>query len=813
MKLYGDSRMNVIQTLRRCMGWILLPAIVFCACRPEESKPETTDVSDWIKIGPGGGGATFFPTFSYETEQEFLVRCDMTGSYLTKNGGESYHQINFANGASSFAFDPHESNTIYIGSSSLNRSTDGGKTWQQIFPAKEEILSEKYEGDHANYSFKTVSTSLYNSESGHINRIKVDPVNKDRLYFSMGKAFYYSDDRGRTFGRKDLEHPVDFIYTNAESLKGEVLVFTANSIYTFDKASNAFKEKSLPAAMSPAFSFTGGTVKGGSQVILYALHYDQSKTIEEEFGYTELWTSPDNGTTWKKIHNKTVNNDRFKIQPSYSMISCPEFDAQHAYLVCNRYEEKAGNKPVHWYGALKTSDSGNSWDWVWKGGGGSGQYGVKDGIGVSNLTDAWSEKAFGGEYIRLMDVGVSPDNGSVAIVTDWYRTMKTIDGGATWREIYSESQADGSFISRGMDVTTAYGVHFDPFDSNHLAISYTDIGYHDSFNQGKSWTRSMEGIPAAWQNTCYWIVFDPEVKNKIWSVWSSMHDFPRGKMTRSPSWRQRARGGVCVSIDGGKTWTVSNNGMGDSAATTSLVLDPDSKAGARTLYATVYNKGVFKSTDDGKTWTLKNKGIEENTCAFEITRTSNGTLFLVVSPTPAHKDGKPGREFFPGAVYKSTDGAESWTKLKLSENAVIFPNGIDYDRENPNRIYLACWSSISLSDLVGGVVARSTGGNETLESAGGIFMSEDNGETWTSILDKGQYVYDVTVDPYHKGRLYCNTFNQAAYRSDDSGKNWKKLKDYDFHWGQRVIVDQNNPEKVFLTTFGSSVWHGTPVVE
>ena len=144
---------------------------------------------------------------------------------------------------------------------------------------------------------------------------------------------------------------------------------------------------------------------------------------------------------------------------------------------------------MHWYGALKTSDSGNSWDWVWKGGGGSGQYGVKDGIGVSNLTDAWSEKAFGGEYIRLMDVGVSPDNGSVAIVTDWYRTMKTIDGGATWREIYSESQADGSFISRGMDVTTAYGVHFDPFDSNHLAISYTDIGYHDSFNQGKSWTR------------------------------------------------------------------------------------------------------------------------------------------------------------------------------------------------------------------------------------------------------------------------------------------------------------------------------------
>ena len=136
------------------MGWILLPFIFLYACRSEETKPQATNVSDWIKLGPGGGGATSFPTFSYKTEEEFLVRCDMTGSYLTKDGGESYRQINFPNGANSFAFDPHDTTTIYIGSSSLNRSTDGGKTWEQIFPVKEEIVSEKYEGDHASYSIQ-----------------------------------------------------------------------------------------------------------------------------------------------------------------------------------------------------------------------------------------------------------------------------------------------------------------------------------------------------------------------------------------------------------------------------------------------------------------------------------------------------------------------------------------------------------------------------------------------------------------------------------------------------------------------------------
>jgi len=801
---------------RGVMVWLFrisLPFILFGACRPQPAESQLGAQSDWEKLGPGGGGATFIPTFSYETPEKLIVRCDMTGAYLTTDGGDSYSQTNFPNGSSSFAFDPHDASTIYIGSSSLNRSVDGGKTWERLFPAKDEILGEQFKGDHATFNFKVSAQSLYNTENPAINRVCIDPLNKGVVYFSMGRSFYYSTDNGKTFKRKDLNYPVDFIYTNKVALKDDVLIFTTNSVGTFNKLSETIDEKQLPASLAPAFSFTAGIVKDSDHVIIYALHHDQSKSIKEEFGYTELWTSRDNGTSWQTIDDPTISNDRFKLKPSYSMVSCAEYDAEHAYVVCNRYEEKDNAKSVHWYGALKTNDTGKTWNWVWKGGGGSGQYGVKDGIGVANLSDAWVENAFGGEYIRLMDVGVSPMNGNIAIVTDWYRTMKTTDGGKQWREIYSKEQADKSYDSRGLDVTTAYGVHFDPFDSSHIAISYTDIGYHHSFNGGKSWTRSAEGIPAEWQNTCYWMAFDPDVKNKVWSAWSSLHDFPRGKMTRDPLWRDRAHGGVAVSTDGGKTWTPSNDGMGDNAATTSVIMDPASTPGMRTLYATVYNKGVFKSKDDGKTWILKNKGIGENTCAFEITLTPNGTLFLVVSPTPVHKGGKQGREFYPGDLYKSTDGAETWTRIQVSDKPLIFPNGIEYDRENPNWIYLACWSDISLGDLVGRAVAKTGSGDGSIKSEGGIFKSEDNGTTWKPIFDRDVYVYDVTADSHHKGRLYCNTFNQAAYRSDDSGKTWQKLKDYDFHWGQRVVVDENHPEKVYLTTFGSSVWYGRPLIE
>ncbi|MEF9438376.1 MAG: hypothetical protein L0922_06445 [Candidatus Mariimomonas ferrooxydans] len=150
--------------------------------------------------------------------------------------------------------------------------------------------------------------------------------------------------------------------------------------------------------------------------------------------------------------------------------------------------------------------------------------------------------------------------------------------------------------------------------------------------------------------------------------------------------------------------------------------------------------------------------------------------------------------------------------MDLVEN-VGFPNGLDYDPNNPDRLYLGSWSDITLSDMIGRNTAEESGGNETIELNGGILMSEDGGKTWVQIFDKDQYVYDVTVDPEHPGRVYCNTFCQGAYRSDDYGNTWKKLKDYDFHWGHRVIIDQHNPEKVYLTTFGSSVWHGTPVVD
>jgi photosystem II stability/assembly factor-like uncharacterized protein len=98
-----------------------------------------------------------------------------------------------------------------------------------------------------------------------------------------------------------------------------------------------------------------------------------------------------------------------------------------------------------------------------------------------------------------------------------------------------------------------------------------------------------------------------------------------------------------------------------------------------------------------------------------------------------------------------------------------------------------------------------------LETDGGVILTQDGGENWESVFDKTAYVYAVTVDPYHSGRVYLNTFHSEAYRSDDWGRNWLRLKDYNFQWGHRVVVDQNDPEMIYITTFGGSVFHGLPV--
>jgi hypothetical protein len=99
---------------------------------------------------------------------------------------------------------------------------------------------------------------------------------------------------------------------------------------------------------------------------------------------------------------------------------------------------------------------------------------------------------------------------------------------------------------------------------------------------------------------------------------------------------------------------------------TSIVLDPNSPRDARTLYAGVFEAGVYKSTDSGKTWTLKKAGLghPDNLRVYCVIRHRDGTLFAAICA----RRSAAGRPLQPEGVglYRSNDGAETWEKINES---------------------------------------------------------------------------------------------------------------------------------------------------
>jgi hypothetical protein len=480
-----------------------------------------------------------------------------------------------------------------------------------------------------------------------------------------------------------------------------------------------------------------------------------------------LFVSVDGGATWTRSALPGEGG-------VYPAVAASLRHGESAYVSYGRLGVGGGT----WFGVARTSDRGATWRLVWK----------ESREPAANIHDAWVTERFGpGWGENPLSLGVSPDNPEECLGTDYGRTLLTVDGGANWRALYSSKQPDGGYSTTGLDVTTCYGVHFDPFDPGRIFISYTDIGLFRSENGGKSWIGSTSGVPDSWVNTTYWIVFDPEVKGRVWGVMSGIHDLPRPKM-----WRGRGvanyNGGVCVSDDGGITWKVSTEGMPQTAAT-HILLDPRSPAASRTLYVAAYGRGVFKSVDGGKRWALKNTGIEgTEPFAWRLSQDPKGTLYLVVARRS--DDGRIG-DAMDGALYRSTDGAETWQKMRLPEGT-NGPNGLTIDPARADRLYLSVWG-------------RSNRGQDT---GGGIYLSDDGGGGWRRVLSKDQHIYDVTTDPRDPKTLYACGFESSAWRSTDRGETWQRIRGYNFKWGHRVIPDPADSKLVYITTFGGSVWHG-----
>jgi photosystem II stability/assembly factor-like uncharacterized protein len=739
-------------------------------------------------VGPGGGGAMFHVTINPHDRNEVLLSCDMTGAYISHDGGRHWRMFSLRGSVHFFAFDPLQRHTLYAGTEALWKSTDDGESWHLLWPRPSTVRAVVMDSDHADESYLSTPNPI-----GTITDLAIDPADSRTLYVTAIREGRSSIVLSRDGGQRwrsllPLEEAPLHLWIDPRSARGQRDVYVATSAGIRARIRGQWQQRDLPSGFTLAEVSAGFSAKKDREVVFYAVATDKQSR-------RQLFLTTDGGVTWAPA----------RLPGSGTQVRAVATSLNHPETAYASYKDlEIDGKRLQ--GVARTDDYGAHWRLVWR-----SSFQRED----ANVHDAWIAEAMTPEWTEEpLSLTVDDHDPNVAYATDLGRTMETTDGGANWVVSYSESakeaaQSEASWISTGLDVTTTYGYDFDPFDPRRRFILTTDIGLFRSEDGGQSWMRSVEGAPARWRNTTYSVAFDPKVRGKMWAAMSEIHDLPRPKM-----WRHRPTseyiGGICISVDGGKTWQAASKGMPETAPT-SVVLDPTSPAGKRTLWAATMGYGVFRSTDDGHTWSPINRGItQENPLAWRLVRASDGTLYTLIARRS--EDGSIGNSG-DGALYRSTDGGENWIPVPLPTGANA-PNGLAIDPEDPNHLYLALWARAMPE---GEPIASPNEKPSQMSIAqrpvvldgvsGGIAVSTDGGRTWRWVLERDRHIYDVTIDPRDPRTLYASGFESSAWISHDKGEHWSRIPGFNFKWGHRVEADPEDSSKVYISTFGGGVWH------
>ncbi|MHB8635947.1 MAG: WD40/YVTN/BNR-like repeat-containing protein [Fimbriimonadaceae bacterium] len=248
--------------------------------------------------------------------------------------------------------------------------------------------------------------------------------------------------------------------------------------------------------------------------------------------------------------------------------------------------------------------------------------------------------------------------------------------------------------------------------------------------------------------------------------------------------------GVYKSIDAGKTW--KHVGLEDTRNISRIVVDPKNPdivyvAALGHLFGSGPDRGVYKSTDGGKTWS---QILFESDIA--------GAVELVMDPadantlyaatweawrTPSHMNsGGPGSKFF-----KTTDAGAHWTDITRNKGlpeGVIGKIGISVCAANHKRV----WAIVEAKE-------------------GGIFRSEDAGNTWAKISDdheltqRAWYFNHIYADPKDANKVYV--LNVGSSQSKNAGKTWTGFRTThsDNH---DLWINPDDPKKMIEANDGGS---------
>ena len=723
----------------------------------------------WEPVGLSGGGGMFSPAISSADPNLMMLNCDMSAAYLSEDGGHHWRMIHHAQLRSDThcrpAFSPHDPNIIYASSGGrLRISRDRGRTFAPI-------------GD--------LNDSLY-------GEIAIDPSEPHVMLAGMRNGgCRISRDAGVTWAACEGPQGQVTGFHFDRTSKGRILfAATDQGIWRSDDRGQTWATKTDGLPSTNIQGFAGGSDEAGGRIVLYC-----TVPSKDEGGVFTggVFRSMDRGETWQSAMGEGINTgtkqiDQYAYGPiaQYRQVLTTDADPRTVYAL----NTSTGFHPPHHETVYRSDDAGRTWRATFFQDPRFERYNVAPNYVTASVGQSLKG---GGTPFGAAICNSDPNR----LILVWSESYITHDGGDSWfnGDAYvapgHEAKPGCAWACTGLVVTTTWHYYIDPFEANRHYIAHTDIGFARSIDAGKTWIWWDRNTWAPWRNTCYEIAFDPEAPGKMWGAFSDVHDIPNDNIISERHGHDRP-GGVCVSRDFGASWQAEAQGI-PPRPVTSVMLDPKSPKGRRTLYAGVFDEGVYKSIDDGRTWTLKRNGLGDpkNMRVSRVILHGDGTLFVMIcAKRPAR--GQPLMKEGVG-LYRSTDGAQTWEKVNAS-HLFLHPKVVCVHPADRNVI------------LVGACDADSQ------DRSGGLYGTQDGGRSWQRLGRQGRQTFGGYFHPKREGWIYMTLTEGAPgaglWLSRDHGRSWQAFDDLPFSNVQRVAFDPSDGRVMYVTTFGGSVWRG-----
>src|SRR5262245_26127831 len=256
-----------------------------------------------------------------------------------------------------------------------------------------------------------------------------------------------------------------------------------------------------------------------------------------------------------------------------------------------------------------------------------------------------------------------------------------------------------------------------------------------------------------------------------------------------------ASGGVWKTVNNGTTW----GPVSDKEAVSTIgavALAPSDPAlvwvgsgEPNNRQSSSWGDGVYKSTDGGRTW--KNMGLAETRHIGRVVIHPKNPDVVYVAALGHLWGPNPER-----GVYKTTDGGKTWSAvLKLSSDTGV--SDIALDPESPDTLYAAAYQRRRTPFGFNG------GGPESA-----LYKTTDGGATWKKLAkglpyENGGETGRIGIDVYRKDSRIVYALVQhekgGIYRSEDKGETWKKMSDTNPRptYYSQVRIDPNNDLRIW----------------